>query len=264
MPAKKKSTKQKGSKIVKKITKKSRSSLNTITRHGYSLSNSSKERLESLIKYTNKFGIRKTINQLSKLISRYITDTKVSKKILKDVKNLQKWLSSKIKKSLKGGAENEKKSSSMVEKLMGLSKKLQEQTASLAEKSTRKVRGTLGRQSSKLENAISGQVQKMNSISKKIQRKSNNKKNTGKQNTGKQNTGKQNTVKNNNMSFNDHKCELCMQHCTPNGKVKKNNNTMKNNTNNKVKKNSPVERVSSMIINNQSRRMTKKRKINSN
>ena len=64
--------------------------------------------------------------------------------------------------------------------------------------------------------------------------------------------------------INDHKCELCMQHCTPNGKVKKNNNTMKNNTNNKVKKNSPVERVSSMIINNQSRRMTKKRKINSN
>lgn len=259
MPAKKKSTKQKGSKIVKKITKKSRSSLNTITRHGYSLSNSSKERLESLIKYTNKFGIRKTINQLSKLISRYITDTKVSKKLLKDVKNLQKWLSSKIKKSLKGGAENEKKSSSMVEKLMDLSKKLQEQTASLAEKSTRKVRGTLGRQSSKLENAISGQVQKMNSLSKKIQRKSNNKKNTGK----KQNTGKQNTVKNNNMSFNDHKCELCMQHCTSNGKVKK-NNTMKNTKNNKVNKNSPVERVSRMIIKNQSQRMTKRRKINSN
>tara|TARA_B100000963_G_C22626521_1_gene672638 strand:+ start:2290 stop:3075 length:786 start_codon:yes stop_codon:yes gene_type:complete len=261
MPAKKKSTKQKGSKIVKKITKKSRSSLNTITRHGYSLSNSSKERLESLIKYTNKFGIRKTINQLSKLISRYITDTKVSKKLLKDVKNLQKWLSSKIKKSLKGGAENEKKSSSMVEKLMDLSKKLQKQTASLAKKSTRKVRGTLGRQSSKLENAISGQVQKMNSLSKKIQRKSNNKKNTGK----KQNTGKQNTVKNNNnMSFNDHKCELCMQHCTSNGKVKKNNNTMKNTTNNKVKKNSPVERVSRMIIKNQSQRMTKQRNINSN
>ena len=39
---------------------------------------------------------------------------------------------------------------------------------------------------------------------------------------------------------------------------------MKNTTNNKIKKNSPVERVSSMIINNQSRRMTKKRKIISN
>ena len=153
----------------------------------------------------------------------------------------------------------------MVEKLMDLSKKLQKQTASLAEKSTRKVRGTLGRQSSKLENAISGQVQKMNSLSKKIQRKSNNKKKTGKkQNTGKQNTGKQNTVKNNNnMSFNDHKCELCMQHCTSNGKVKK-NNTMKNTKNNKVNKNSPVERVSRMIIKNQSQRMTKRRKINSN
>ena len=249
--SKKKVVRKTQSKLIKKVQKKSASTLNTITRHGYSLSKKSSDRLIALTKYTNKFGIRKTISQLSKLISRYITDNKISKILVTDIKNLQRWLTKGITKSLKGGdKEDVKKKSSMLEQLIALSKKLGEQTSILVQKSRSKIMGAMSSSRNQLEDAVSGQVKKMTNLSAKITKKTSNLNNKGIKTI----QGNKKNTNVNNTNFTNSKCELCMKHCTANGKAKPKN---------KVIKNSPIEKVSGIIINNQSKRI-RKRKRNSN
>ena len=252
--SKKKIMRKTHSKLIKRVKKKSASTLNTITRHGYSLTKKSSDRLKALVKYTNKFGIRKTIGQLSKLVSRYITDNRISKVLLTDIKNLQQWLTKSITKSLKGGDNAAaQKSSSMLEKLMDLSKKLRNQTSQLVDKSMSTVKGAVSSQRNKLENAVSGQVQKMSNLSAKITRKSTNLNKN--KNNNKNNIHANNAKKNNNANFTNAKCELCMKHCTANGKAKPKNIIVEN---------SPIEKISKIIINNRVRSKKRKRVINNN
>ena len=236
--SKKKIIRKTHSKLIKKVKKKSTSTLNTITRHGYSLTKKSSDRLKALTKYTNKFGIRKTISQLSKLVSRYITDNRISKVLLTDIKNLQKWITKGITKSLKGGdSDTEKKNSSMLNKLMQLSKKLSNQTSSLVEKSLSTVKGVVSSRSTQFEKAVTDQVKKMSNLSAKITKKS-----SSLNKNKKSNNGNKKNNKNNNANFTNSKCELCMKHCSANGKAKPKKT---------VSNNSPTEVVAKIIINNQ-------------
>jgi hypothetical protein len=257
--SKKKIIRKTQSKLIKRVKKKSASTLNTITRHGYSLTKKSSYRLKALTKYTNKFGIRKTISQLSKLVSRYITDNRISKVLLTDIKNLQKWITKSITKSLKGGDNDAvKKSSPMLEKLMDLSKKLRNQTSSLVDRSMSTVTGAISSRRTQLEDAVSGQVKKMTNLSAKITRKSTN---LNKKNTYTNNAKKNNNKKSNNANFTNEKCELCMKHCTANGTTKQ-KSTQKPKAKNNIVENSPTEKIAKMIIKNRSK--SKSRKINNN
>ena len=251
--SKKKIIRKTHSKLIKRVKKKSASTLNTITRHGYSLTKKSSDRLKALTKYTNKFGIRKTISQLSKLVSRYITDNRISKVLLTDIKNLQKWITKSITKSLKGGDNAAvKKSSPMLNKLMELGKKLSQQTSSLVERSMSTVKGAVYSSSKQVDNAVSGQVNKMRNLSAKITRKSTN---LNKNKKNKNNIHSNNAKKNNNANFTNAKCELCMKHCTANGKAKPKNIIVEN---------SPIEKISKIIINNRTRSKKRKRVNNNN
>jgi hypothetical protein len=255
--SKKKIIRKSRSKVVNRIRKKSCSTLNTLTRHGYSLKKKSGERLDVLKQYTNKFGIRKTISQLSKLLSRYFMDNKVIKILIRDVKNLQKWLTSSIKQGLKGGGE--KATSPVLEQLKDFSLKLKKQVEKLAKKSKKSFSGitsTMSSQKHKMDEALSIQVNKMKKMSTTISTKSKNlESKVMKLKHPKTNQNQLKTNQNQNKNkFNNTKCKLCMEHCTPNGKVKQNNNNNNNNNNNKNKNKptSPIEVGAKLTINNQS------------
>ena len=231
-------------KLIKRVRKKSKKVVNNLTSFKYSFKNNASMRLKALINYTDKFGIKKTISELTKLIKKYITDNRVCSILLTDIKNLQKWLMKKINKSFKGGdSESVQKSSSMLEKLVDLSKKLGEQTSELVEKSIKSVKGSFSSQRNKLDGMLSGQVNKIKKISTQITKKT-EKINNKKPNNKKPNNKKPNNKKPNNTNFTNNKCNLCKKHCTPNGKVKPKKN---------ININSPTTRVVNQGIKVQSK-----------
>merc|ERR1711907_555418 len=124
-----KSTKRKSSRRIVKVKKKSKlfnkkNNLGMLFKYGYSFEKKSMDRLNALIKYIEKFGIKKAMSELSKIISYFIYDNKISKIIIADLKNIRNWF---IKINKKGGAEISKKSStsSILDKLGELTNKLQ-------------------------------------------------------------------------------------------------------------------------------------------
>jgi hypothetical protein len=242
-------------KSTQKYVKKN-SNVSNIFKYGYSFEKKSIERIKAIIKYTEKFGIVKAINQMSSIISHFIYDNRIAKIVITDLKNLRNWFIKIDKIDKKGGAVNtnptkDVKRSAIVERITSLTEKLSKKMKGVQntlEQTQRKL-------SNKMQRVVSKTMSRKNTLAKKVdslgqsitstikkgigQKQNTNSKPKNTNSKPKNTNGKPKNTNGNN--YTNDKCKLCMKYCTTNGKLKKQNNNQNNQK--KKKNNSPLMKV---------------------